>query len=279
MKKKKRIFAYNYEIEIKNMKKIYFTIATLFITLLSFGQTVWINEIHYDNAGADTGEGFEIAGPAGTDLSTYTVELYNGNGGAKYATVTLTGIIADQGNAMGVLWFAHAGMQNGAPDGLALINAGTVIQFLSYEGSFTATSGTANGMASTDIGVSESNSTPVGQSLQLIGTGNNYNNFTWSAPTANTAGQPNTGQVLPVLKQEITGFSMYPNPVTNGEFTIRTLNNSNKNVQIFDLLGKLVYSKVITASERVQVSNLNEGIYILKVEEEGKTATRKLVIE
>jgi beta-glucanase (GH16 family) len=30
---------------------------------------VWINEIHYDNAGTDTGERIEVAGDAGTSLS------------------------------------------------------------------------------------------------------------------------------------------------------------------------------------------------------------------
>jgi len=262
------------------MKKFYFTIITLFITLLSFGQSVWINEIHYDNSGADVNEGFEIAGPAGTDLSTYTVELYNGNNGSVYDTVVLSGIITDQGNNLGTIWFTGFGsMQNGAPDGLALIQGTTVIQFLSYEGSFTATAGAADTMTSTDIGVSETSSTAVGDSLQLIGTGNVYTDFTWAAAQPNTAGQPNTGQVLPVAKQEIQGLSMYPNPVTNGEFTINTSANGDRNIQIFDMLGKQVYSKVITASERVQVFNLNAGIYILRVEEEGKTATRKLVIE
>ena len=33
------------------------------------GGTPWINELHYDNAGADTGEFFELAGPAGLDLT------------------------------------------------------------------------------------------------------------------------------------------------------------------------------------------------------------------
>ena len=35
----------------------------------SLGQTAFINEIHYDNTGKDTGEAIEIAGPAGTNLS------------------------------------------------------------------------------------------------------------------------------------------------------------------------------------------------------------------
>lgn len=84
---------------------------------------------------------------------------------------------------------------------------------------------------------------------------------------------------LPVAKQNIENFSTYPNPVVNGEFMINTANNSVKDVQIYNMLGKQVYAQKIEASQSVDVSNLNTGIYILKVLEEGKTATRKLVIK
>ncbi len=156
---------------------------------------VFINEIHYDNAGADSGEGFEVAGPAGTDLSSWSVALYNGNGGARYSTVALSGTIPDLGGGFGVLAFSHSGIQNGAPDGLALIDdTGAVAQFLSYEGSFTASGGPADGLTSTDIGVSEPGSTPVGDSLQLTGSGTGYGDFSWAAPQPNTFGAVNTGQ-------------------------------------------------------------------------------------
>ena len=52
--------------------------------------TVFINELHYDNIGTDAGEAVEIAAPAGTDLTGWTVVLYNGNGGAVYDTDALT---------------------------------------------------------------------------------------------------------------------------------------------------------------------------------------------
>ncbi len=77
----------------------------------------------------------------------------------------------------------------------------------------------------------------------------------------------------------IEGFMVYPNPVNNKEFNIRSLSNTDRQVQIFDLLGKTVYSKEIRANESVKISDLNTGIYILKVSEDGKTATRKLVVE
>ena len=159
--------------------------------------SVFINEIHYDNAGADTGEAIEIAGPAGTNLTGWSVILYNGNGGAQYGTTSLMGTIADQQNGFGTLSFNQPGLQNGAPDGLALVDSGnSVIQFLSYEGFFTAVGGPADGLMSTDIGVAESSSTPIGHSLQLIGMGTDSSDFTWASPMTDTFGAVNTGQTF-----------------------------------------------------------------------------------
>jgi hypothetical protein len=87
-----------------------------------------------------------------------------------------------------------------------------------------------------------------------------------------------TVAALSVAENAIDGFAIYPNPVTD-EFSINSLSNSVRNVQIFNVLGKQVYAKNVLANERVNVTNLNTGIYILKVLEEGKTATRKLVIQ
>ena len=76
----------------------------------------------------------------------------------------------------------------------------------------------------------------------------------------------------------IDGFSLYPNPVTNGEINISTAANGTKSVQIFDVLGKQVYSKTIQGNETIKTSNIEAGVYILKVEENGNVATRKLII-
>ncbi|MGB0165452.1 MAG: lamin tail domain-containing protein, partial [Luteibaculum sp.] len=160
--------------------------------------TVFINEIHYDDVSTDNDEGFEIAGPAGTDLSNYTVTLYNGSNGSVYNTISLSGSIPNEGNGFGAVWFGLPtnGMQNGSPDGIALDLNGTLIQFLSYEGSFTGVGGAADGISSTDIGVSESNSTPEGESLQLIGSGSDYSDFTWTGPTARSLDLINSGQTF-----------------------------------------------------------------------------------
>ncbi len=159
--------------------------------------TPWINEFHYDNAGTDAGEMLEIAGPAGTDLSGWSVVGYNGNGGGSYATFTLGGTLPDQQAGFGTLEFLTGQMQNGAPDGLALVDPlSNVIEFISYEGSFAATSGPASGMTSVDVGVSESFNTPVGFSLQLAGTGSARADFSWTGEGAETGGVPNTSQTF-----------------------------------------------------------------------------------
>ncbi|WP_374943607.1 Calx-beta domain-containing protein [Sphingomonas sp.] len=155
----------------------------------------FVNEILYDPAGADTGERVEIAGTAGLNLAGWTLVLYNGNGGAPYSTIQLSGVIPNQDDGNGALSFATPGIQNGAPDGLALVDAnGAVVQFPSYEGSFTAVGGAANGLTSTDIGVAQSGTEPATLSLQLKGSGSDGEDFTWTAATTSSFGQVNAGQ-------------------------------------------------------------------------------------
>lgn len=173
--------------------------SSVFATTDSTGSTpagiAWINEFHYDNSSSDVNEFVEIAGSEGTDLTGWQVIAYNGSNGESYKTVTLTGVLSNQSNGFGFYDVAFTGMQNGGPDGLALVNsAGDVVQFLSYEGTMTAANGPAAGLTSIDIGVSETTSTPVGYSLQLTGTGSQYSDFVWSSPQTNTAGFANTNQ-------------------------------------------------------------------------------------
>ena len=78
--------------------------------------SVFINEIHYDNASTDVGEAIEIAGSAGTDLTGWGIVLYNGSGGAPYNTTPLSGTIPDLGGGFGIVVvnYPSNGIQNGA---------------------------------------------------------------------------------------------------------------------------------------------------------------------
>ena len=134
---------------------------------------VRFNEIHYDNVGVDSGEAIEIEGPAGTDVTGFRIVLYNGNGAAPYNTQTLSGALPASCDARGVLFVSYPqdGIQNGAPDGMALFDAaGGLIEFRSYEGVITALNGDAAGATSVDIGEAQASAAP-GTSLQRTSSG------------------------------------------------------------------------------------------------------------
>lgn len=185
---------------------------------------VFINELHYDNAGTDVGERIEIAGPAGTLLDGWSLVLYNGANGAVYDTLPLAGQLADTCGGYGTAVVAPEQIQNGSPDGLALVDNGTVVQFLSYEGSFTASNGPAQGLTSTDIGVQQDNGTPVGHSLQLAGNGTGYGDFTWQPPAQESFGTCNPGQsFVPPVDYPPTLLSFLPADGSSGVSTLPTL--------------------------------------------------------
>jgi len=208
------------------MKKFTILLIVLCLSLVSFSQNAWINEIHYDNDGTDQDEMIEVVvEDAGSyTLSLFQVDLYNGNGGVVYNTKTLDQFT--QGTTSNNFTIFHYiyptnGIQNGAPDGMALSYNGTMIsgQFLSYEGTLVATAGPASGLTSVDIGVSESSSTPIGESLQLTGNGAQYSDFVWTGPVTATAGNLNSGQTFggapaPEPSNYPTGFATSANGVS-----------------------------------------------------------------
>lgn len=75
----------------------------------------------------------------------------------------------------------------------------------------------------------------------------------------------------------IEGLSFYPNPVTNGKVYISSKLNLDKQIAIFDVLGKKVLQTLLTSKE-LNVASLSPGVYIIKIEEGDATATRKLIV-
>jgi DNA/RNA endonuclease G (NUC1) len=215
---------------------------------------VRFSELHYDNTGTDANEAIEIEGPAGASVEGWSVVLYNGNGGVVYDTRTLTGTIPNSCDGRGVvaLNYAANGIQNGGtaaapePDGMALVNAsGTVVEFLSYEGTFTATAGPATGMVSVDIGTSE-NSSPIGQSLQR-----NASNV-W-ALAASTLGSCNSsGSTTPVSAISFSGrLATDPAlPVGFQDQLFATVRNSS---------GQVVVTTVTWSSDTPTIASIDQN--------------------
>jgi PKD repeat protein len=64
-----------------------------------------------------------------------------------------------------------------------------------------------------------------------------------------------------------SNIKIYPNP-TNNIINIEGLNkNENNNIQIFDMQGKLVITKTFTEKVMIDLSELNKGVYVIKIGE------------
>ena len=68
--------------------------------------------------------------------------------------------------------------------------------------------------------------------------------------------------------------ALYPNP-TNDLVTIRGL--SFASAQIFDAQGRLVLTSTIDASQTIDVSSLNPGLYFVQLQSETATVTQRLI--
>lgn len=77
---------------------------------------------------------------------------------------------------------------------------------------------------------------------------------------------------------DIDGFKLYPNPVTDGKVFISTSENSPKQISIYDVLGTQVLEASISGNE-LMISELDAGVYVLRVYQNNKMATRKLIVK
>lgn len=154
---------------------------------------------------------------------------------------------------------------------------------------FAEADGTATFAASTNYNISDGTNTLVfrsafsgsdfigsiipSSSASVTGLAAEYNG------TSQLFGTNSANIVLSTSKNEILGFATYPNPITNKRFTISSSNADLKEVSIFNVLGKEVFSTSFSGlNKNIDVSAITSGVYILKVTEAGKTATKKLVV-
>ena len=88
---------------------------------------------------------------------------------------------------------------------------------------------------------------------------------------------PRNSSTLGTSENSISGLKIYPNPAKNNLF-ISSDSFAEKQVELYDVLGKVALKTKVTNTP-INLSGLTSGVYVVKVTEEGKTATRKLVIE
>ena len=85
-------------------------------------------------------------------------------------------------------------------------------------------------------------------------------------------------EMVNVPELEKNNPTIYPNPATNN-FTVDLGNDEKADIQLFNIVGQMVYSETITGTAQVNVANLHSGVYMLKVNQNGKTFTTKVVVK
>ena len=85
-------------------------------------------------------------------------------------------------------------------------------------------------------------------------------------------------EIVNVPEIEKNNMTVYPNPATN-HFTVNTGNDEKASIQLFNIVGQQVYSETFTGSTTVNVANLHSGVYMLKVNQNGKVNTTKVVVK
>lgn len=83
---------------------------------------------------------------------------------------------------------------------------------------------------------------------------------------------------LSVNQNSIAGLNVYPNPARNGKVYITSNSILDKNIIVFDNLGKKVLQTTINTKE-LNISSLSAGAYTIKISESGAITTRKLIVQ
>ncbi len=82
-----------------------------------------------------------------------------------------------------------------------------------------------------------------------------------------------------INNNQIAGVSIYPNP-NNGQFQIILSENSNYELQITDITGKVIWSNQITNNMvSVDLGNIDKGVYFVQIQNDETTIIKKIVIQ
>ena len=180
------------------------------VTVVQAGGLV-INEVDYDQPGADTTEFVEIFNPTATSISLagHTLVFMNGSNSTQYATVDLSSagalgagqyLVVGSATLLGQISNGalevtlSSSIQNGDPDAVGLFANGAAVDLLSYGGSV---AGNVTGVGLVDFvegtATAAKDSTTVAGSMSRLPNGSDTDNASvdWAFTTTSTPGSPN----------------------------------------------------------------------------------------
>jgi hypothetical protein len=127
----------------------------------------------------------------------------------------------------------------------------------------------------TGVSITEGTTYNIRVKVKVNNTWGNYGNVC----TVTTPGQTQnfSDEEIPSIFVQSEKFVAYPNPFNN-DFTIRLIDTSEANILVFDINGRLVENKHVNDVLDVNLgNNLSIGIYVVKVEQNGKNESFKMI--
>lgn len=86
--------------------------------------------------------------------------------------------------------------------------------------------------------------------------------------------------VLGLAKENQLDFTAYPNPVSDYLNIQLPTGTKNAKVTLFDISGKLIRNAIISVQNtKINISELSTGVYILKLNSDGKIGSRQFIKE
>ncbi len=83
-------------------------------------------------------------------------------------------------------------------------------------------------------------------------------------------------QTLSIQYNTVNELNFYPNPLKGNKLYIDT--NQSLNIEIFNILGKRIISDEVNSNKNyLNLSDLNSGIYLIKISNSNQTITKKLI--
>ncbi|UKN03557.1 T9SS type A sorting domain-containing protein [Paracrocinitomix mangrovi] len=80
------------------------------------------------------------------------------------------------------------------------------------------------------------------------------------------------------VQENAINFSVYPNPTA--EFVTISTDNVAEKIEIFDAKGSMIYNVVPTSNQlKINTTNWDKGIYLIKVDQQNTVSTSKLVVQ
>ena len=122
----------------------------------------------------------------------------------------------------------------------------------------------------------------IGNTFDPTTAGTGIHTITYSYTDSNMCTATQTADIIvndcaSINNTELKNITIYPNPTSN---VINIKSESNKaKISIYSLEGKKIYFNTINTSEQINVSNIETGSYILKIQINKNTYTKRLIIK